>query len=514
MSKNNEDESSMPLLEQKTEAKTNMAQKKTKNTGEFVNVFIEPVLEKEPFRFDLNSPESCRFDEFSKDFQTINATLEHISSELLSHWTKVQVVLPDSIIDEDTRSSDQDLFILPSINELEEVSIDHATGHRKRLNNDQLDSIKKTGSFEVASVNFADKKHTWKLARWLQKGSARANESFLRDLSKAVELLVITARNRFVSRRFSLLSGLRSWRSSASNLIDILVGMPRLKDRTGEIDKKIRDELQKFLVSDLKVDETEKELYEEACSKIMSTKEDWELERSLSLLRLPSQYRTPQNLLVDLRLLDSELIEKIRPILEVLVKNTPERRLLLRNLRDKLVEKYQEQGLANSEIQKKVTRKLVEEYREAVFRSISESLELEGIAAGITRLLCDSARSFNIMQDEAASSQEELEEHMSVFTAELKRKHGVKSLIYTWLAEQVNAERSRFEEANVFAVNVRTLEKLKQANLYQAAYFVERELIFLKEVKLVWEYSINIKIFLGKVSNRYKYYLLTVCNRV
>ncbi len=480
----NYEESSLPLLETNSEGKTTMAfSSNTKRSSELPNVFIEPVFEKKAFKFDSkNNLEKISFDKYSKDFEIINARLENISSELLHHWTNVKVVLPDSIVDEGTSFSGKDLFILPSIDELEQISIDPVTGNRKSLNKFQLESIKKTASFDVASENFPDKKHTWKLARWLQKGSEKANESFLYDMSQAVGLLIITARNRFISKRFSLLSGIKSWVRSAFNLLDILIGMPRTDEYRffSEIDQKIKDGLQIFLVSDLKVDETEIEIYKDVCAKIISLKDDSQMKKELE--RLPLLYRTPQNLLIDLRLLDAQLVSKIKPILEDLLKNTPERRLILKNLRDKLIKQYQDQGLADSEIHKNVTKKLIEEYREILFSSISESSKLENISTGIAKLLCDSARSLVIMQDEETSSQEELNEHMSVFEAMLKKKHNVKTLIYAWLQERMDAENKRFMEANAFTVNVRTLEKLKQANLYQTAYFVERELVFFKEV--------------------------------
>ena len=109
--------------------------------------------------------------------------------------------------------------------------------------------------------------------RWLQKGSQNANSSFFRDLSKALGLLIITARNRFISSdsNFSLIRGIKAWAKCAFDLIDIFIGLPRfLEHSKSELDFKVRLEMQKFLVSDLKVDETQVEIYEEMCKRLLA----------------------------------------------------------------------------------------------------------------------------------------------------------------------------------------------------------------------------------------------------
>ena len=101
----------------------------------------------------------------------------------------------------------------------------------------------------------------------------------------------------------------------------------------------------------------------------------------MPMLLLPSLYRTPENLLIDLRLLNKNLMKKIQPIIEALLKNSPERRLKLNNLRQKLISEHK--GLVkNAEIQRIVGNMLYEEYFKILMKDILESVELEACETG------------------------------------------------------------------------------------------------------------------------------------
>lgn len=486
-----DDESSHPLLAGENSTVINMSLDKPKKTKTqtLTSVFIDPQFESEPFKFKLNT-ECHKHQKFSEEFETINTSLEQIAADFVYHWTHVPVVLPKSIIfdNDDDRLSKEKLFILPSFNELEEVSIDSTTGNRKKMNKEQLESIKKTGSFKVPSVHFVDKYHEWKLPRWLQKGSETATYSFFGDLSKALSLIIVTAKNRFVSNKFSLLTGFKAWGTFGFDLVDILIGLPRKSVNTNALNKKLQNELQVLLVKDLKVDATEEEIYEQLCKDMLSyvdtslTNSDVDNLDTMLKIKVPRFYRTPQNLLIDLRLLELDLSVKIKPILVDLLKNNLERKSILNELRQTLIKQYREQNLTNAEIAKMVHKRLLEEYAELLFRDIVENLELEAVDQGIGKLLCDTGRAMIIMRQESANFEEEMSNHVKSTIESMEKKHKVKSLIGGWLNKVVEAEKRRFLEANLYTVHMRTLEKLKEANLYQTAYFVERELIFLKEV--------------------------------
>lgn len=74
------------------------------------------------------------------------------------------------------------------LDELDDLAVDSTTGKAKHLNNGQLDSIKKYGSFEVESKNFNGQNHKWVLAKWIQKGSVNTTKSFHQVNLKLIEI--------------------------------------------------------------------------------------------------------------------------------------------------------------------------------------------------------------------------------------------------------------------------------------------------------------------------------------
>ena len=74
----------------------------------------------------------------------------------------------------------------------------------------------------------------------------------IKDLSKALQLLIITAKNRFASSTFSVWSGLKSWSSTLYDLVDLLIGLPHKKVVPYQV--QLSEEFQKFLLADLIID--------------------------------------------------------------------------------------------------------------------------------------------------------------------------------------------------------------------------------------------------------------------
>ena len=82
----------------------------------------------------------------------------------------------------------RDLFIEPNFNELEAVATD-SKGEPKKLSHGQLESLRRTGEFQVDSIQFSGQKHTWRLSQLLQKGSEKSTQTLHNDLSHALKLI-------------------------------------------------------------------------------------------------------------------------------------------------------------------------------------------------------------------------------------------------------------------------------------------------------------------------------------
>ncbi|CAF4278016.1 unnamed protein product, partial [Rotaria sordida] len=112
----------------------------------------------------------------------------------------------------------ESLFQTPTLNELEAVST-NPDGSSLKLNEEQLQTVKQTGEFEVNSVHFPGQHHRWRLSKLLQSGIQTANDVFYKELSWALYMLIIHARDRVTSNCFSFNATLRSWKQGFVSLI-------------------------------------------------------------------------------------------------------------------------------------------------------------------------------------------------------------------------------------------------------------------------------------------------------
>ena len=120
--------------------------------------------------------------------------------------------------------------------------------------------------FEVKSIHFPGQTHKWRLARWLQLGYEKSNEYFFQNLATALRLLIITAKDRIISNKFSLVAGAKSMYKGSVRLVDMLIGLPAMNVLPYATE--LADEERKFLVAELKIDEKEQEKYEKYCEEI------------------------------------------------------------------------------------------------------------------------------------------------------------------------------------------------------------------------------------------------------
>ena len=76
--------------------------------------------------------------------------------------------------------------------------------------------------------------------------------SVLKDMSKSLHLIIVTAKRRFCYRYFSVLDGLKSIGRAIYDFIDLFIGLPQM--RTVDYFAKLNLEKIKFLVAELKID--------------------------------------------------------------------------------------------------------------------------------------------------------------------------------------------------------------------------------------------------------------------
>ncbi len=375
------------------------------------------------------------------------------------------------------------MFLLPEFNELNQLA-KGPNGGFKKLNQEQLNSIRKNGTFDVPSANFPGKFHRWQVHNFLQKGYERSTQGLYNSLSFALRLIIVTAKNRFASNRFSVLSGLKVWKKIFVNTINLLVGLTVKVTSWNQVEAAVNFHFQKYLLAELTVDDSNKRAYNELCNKIfVALKANKRIKHSdIEHISMPAFYRTKENLLIDLRLLDSTVLDKIKPIINEILKNDSVRMNQLKELRQTLVKQYREEGKPNYEIVILTDAKLQEVYFNSLLDRLRASPELEEAYRGIGSTLCDHALALSIIRDEKKKLSEIVEAQCSAYRSELERKYPIRSGVVEWLNQCVEERRRKATFDCKVASFGRALERLKGMKLEQAAYFLERERDFMMKV--------------------------------
>ncbi|XP_062594006.1 uncharacterized protein LOC134255480 isoform X1 [Saccostrea cucullata] len=443
----------------------------------------ETAAKMQPLNFplDLNKvPENMR--EVMKD-------IKKVAESMLFHWSVFPIVLPPSVTDiiggqERQSQIFKDLFKAPVFDELEEVGMT-PDGGLKKLSKKQLDSIWDNGEFDVDSLNFPGQVHKWRLTQLLQKGTNRAHSSLLDDAAVSLRLMIITARNRFRSHFFSLTKSAREMGRGLWLILDILIGMPSTSP--GDLESKIQDEHMKHLVAELDIKPKYKDTLDKFCAyvKMMCEKLQSKNYQTAALRPppVPYIYQTPGGQEIDLRLFNKDLINNCLPILSSILERGA--RGWHVQYRQKMMRDLQGQGLSDEEISEKVNTAIMKEYLDRVFSAIASNTELENLQPGIGLLLVSQAKSVIAMKKAVSNVKDKLATHKQQLIDHLKQAYPVKSRIQAWVNEQITRFEDDFILQNLWSAHEEAINLCEQQELNQTAYFLKRDLNFIKEREAV-----------------------------
>ncbi|KAK3091951.1 hypothetical protein FSP39_023952 [Pinctada imbricata] len=353
-------------------------------------------------------------------------------------------------------------------------------GGLKKLTEKQLQSVWDNGEFDVDSINFPGQYHRWRLTQLLQKGSKRARDTMLKDISLSLRLLIITARNRFISHFFSLSQSLTGWAKGLWKLLDILIGLPSTSP--GDLHSKIQDEHMRYLVAELNTKpHMKKELdtfcryVKEMCEKLQ---EETGQTTALKPPPIPYLYQTPKGQEIDLRLFNKDLINNCLPILSSILDRGA--RGWHVQYRQKLIRELQAIIHLHVSFQR-VNVAIMDEYLDRVFGAITSNTELENLQPGIGKLLVDQAKSVIAMKKAVKNVQSKMASHKENLLSHLKTSYPVRSRIDAWTNEQIRAFENEFILRNLWSAHEEAISLCEEQGLMQAVYFLRRDLTFIKE---------------------------------
>ncbi|XP_052685923.1 uncharacterized protein LOC128165435 isoform X5 [Crassostrea angulata] len=423
------------------------------------------------------------------DMADVMKEIKKLAESMLFHWSEFPIVLPPSVTDimnEEEINSQifKDLFKAPVFDELEEVGMT-PEGGLKKLSKKQLDAIWDKGEFDVDSLNFPGQVHKWRLTQLLQKGSLRAHNTLLDDAAISLRLMIITARNRFSSHFFSLTKSAREMGRGLWLILDILIGMPSTSP--GDLQSKIQDEHMKHLVAELDIKPKYKSTLDKFCTYVKTMCEKLQSKNyQTAALRpppVPYIYQTPGGQEIDLRLFNKDLINNCLPILGSILERGA--RGWHVQYRQKMMRDLQGQGLSNEEISEKINDAIMKEYLDRVFSAISTNTELENLQPGIGLLLVAQAKSVIAMKKAVSNVKDKLTTHKQRLKDHLKQTYPVKSRIVAWVNEQIARFEEDFIAQNLWSAHEEAITLCEQQGLNQTAYFLKRDLNFIKEREAV-----------------------------
>ncbi|XP_071521204.1 uncharacterized protein [Panulirus ornatus] len=395
----------------------------------------------------------------------------------------------------------RDAFVVPSFDELDAVAVDSkgdprrlsnhhlhsirekglhrdSQGKRRRLNDYQLETLRRSGEFEVDSLHFPGQTHRWQVSGWLQKGCEKAHNSLLDDVALALSLIVVTAKNRLSSPIFSLSHSLQSVWQGILMLVDLVVGIPWVQAHN--LEARMKEERCSYLVQELTCKDGD---VEGLCSWMVqqirrATREKFQLTEEKQP-PVPYIFTTPQGLELDLRLFNRELMKKALPVLVGILEK--EARGWFLHFREKVIADLKAQNLSDYEVEKEGNRLVQEEYLGRVYTAILSNLSLQELGYSVPLLLINHAKAVLLMHRALDEVERIYEEGERSRREELRHTHSIFSRIEPWLADQLKATHDTLMEQHKWRPHEHALALCRQHDLQQHAYFLQRDLSFMRE---------------------------------
>ncbi|KAK4293817.1 hypothetical protein Pmani_033507 [Petrolisthes manimaculis] len=341
-----------------------------------------------------------------------------------------------------------------------------------------METLRRSGEFEVESLHFPGQTHRWRVSGWLQKGCERAHDSLLDDTALALSLLVVTARNRISSPLFSLSHSLQSVWQGILMLVDLAVGIPWVQAHN--LEARMKEERCSYLVQELTCQDGD---VEGLCSWMVeqirrAAREKFQLSGEKQP-PVPYIFTTPQGQELDLRLFNRELMKKALPVLVNILEK--EARGWFLHFREKVIADLKAQNLSDYEVEKEGNRLVQEEYLGRVYTSILANTTLQELGPTVPSLLVSHARAVLLMHRALDEVERIYEEGERARREELRHTHPIFSRIDPWLAEQLEATHTTLVEQHKWRPHQHALALTRQHNLTQHAYFLQRDLSFMRE---------------------------------
>ena len=264
------------------------------------------------------------------------------------------------------------------------------------------------------------------------------------------------------------------------NILDILIGLPDL--HTENLELKLHEERAKYLVCELKCP------FEGSLSQYINFIRKMIVKNIIEKGRMEEEkapmlnfiFHTPQGTEIDLRLCSKEVMSRVKPLLMKILEK--EAHGWFPDFREKIISELKSsRHLTSAELEHEANKKISSEYLRRICAAVLESSEINEIGKGISRLLADQVQAGVIYQEALEKTEQILKKKQIEEERFLKENFPIRSKIPAWMARQLSKKKEEQILANQWLAHSLALDSCRSAGLKQHAYFLSRDLSFLKD---------------------------------
>lgn len=196
-------------------------------------------------------------------------------------------------------------------------------------------------------------------------------------------------------------------------------------------------------------------------------------------LPIPYLFLTPKGLEIDLRLFSRNTMKKALPILLNILER--ERRGWFLHFRERLISELRDKKMSDTEIEDEVNEAVMQEYLQRIYSAVLNHPDLERLGDKIPQLLVQQAQSVVIMHKAHERVEKDIKRCSSEYERRLIEDHPVLSKIKTWLQLKLRDAEMQTISKCKWRVHEDALKMSQKHNLQQTAYFLSRDLTFIRE---------------------------------
>lgn len=194
---------------------------------------------------------------------------------------------------------------------------------------------------------------------------------------------------------------------------------------------------------------------------------------------IPYLFLTPKGLEIDLRLFSRNTMKKALPILLDILER--ERRGWFLHFRERLISELRDKKMSDTEIVEEVNEAVMQEYLQRVYSAVLNHPDLEKLGDKIPQLLVQQAQSVVIMHKAYESVEKDIKRYSNEYERHLIEEHPVLSNIKAWVQGKLRDIEVQMLSKCKWKVHENALNITQKHELQQTAYFLSRDLTFMRE---------------------------------